>query len=78
VRKNDFHPLEFAPIFNASDELDKPGAAQKTLPFIPLLPTASKAKRACLLLQTNRIPILKASQTANPIFGLLKHKQLVF
>jgi hypothetical protein len=28
------------------------------------------------LLQTNRIPVLKASQTAKPIFGFLKHKQL--
>jgi len=30
------------------------------------------------LLQTSRIPVLKASQTAKPIFGFLKHKQLGF
>ena len=73
-----FTPLNSLLFLMPQDELGKPGAAQKTLPFIPLLPTASKAKRACLLLQTNRIPVLKASQTAKPIFGFLKHKQLGF
>ena len=73
-----FTPLNLLLFLIPQDELGKPGAARKTLPFIPHPPTASEAKRACLLLQTNRIPVLKASQTAKPIFGFLKHKQLVF
>ena len=50
------------------EQLERPSRSFRTRP--------QRAKRACLLLQTNRIPVLKASQTAKPIFGFLKHKQL--
>lgn len=39
-----FTPLNSLLFLMPQDELDKPGAAQKTLPFIPLLPTASEAR----------------------------------
>ena len=68
-----FTPLNLLLFLIPKDEqeqLERPSRSFRTRP--------QRAKRACLLLQTNRIPVLKASQTAKPIFGFLKHKQLVF